>query len=178
MTGPNSKGSDELSNFITPKQQQLLQQKKERRKFIFALILSNALTSLVVGNTQKAPSQNDTNKKETVIPGHTGLSLALKLFVPLIDGPQPIALYNKKGQLIVIKAILDDSHLKKNDSGTGLHSLNRSREYFIWVPNEKVSDLTKYSQDELMAYPFNENIGHAPQLQNPISKKESYELIF
>ena len=178
MTGPNSKSSDVLSNFITPKQQQLLRQKKERRKFLFALILSNVLTGLAVSNTQKAPLKSETNKKETAITGHTRLSLALKLFVPLIDEPQPIALYNKKGQLIVVKAVLDDAHSKQADSGSGLNSLNHSKEYSIWVPNEKVSDLTKYSQDELMAYPFNEDTRHAPNFHNPISKRESYELIF
>lgn len=177
MNGPSSTKKDDLKNFVTPRQQQIIKQKNERRKFVFALILSNLLTVLLVGHAQ-SPQQDETEQKiEKDIPRHTRISLAVKLFVPLLSSRQAIGLYNKEGRLIIEKAYLESSKTQSNQA-SDWQSVNQAQEHLIWVPDSKVSELTRYSQDELMAYPFSKDVANITQSQNNPSQRKSYELTF
>lgn len=177
MNGPSSTKTNDLKNFVTPRQQQIIMQKNERRKFVFALILSNLLTVLWVGHAHSPQQEIVSNKREKNLPSHTRISLALKLFVPLLKSRQAVGLYNKKGQLIIKKAYLESSITQSKET-TDWQSVNQVREHLIWVPDGKVSELTRYSQDELMAYPFSEDVPNITQSQNTISQRKSYELTF
>lgn len=177
MTGPNSTKANDLKNFVTPRQQQIIKLKNERRKFVFALILSNMLSILWVGHAQSPRPETVQKRVEKDLPSHTRISLALKLFVPLLEARQAVGIYNKKGQLIIEKAYLESSKSRPKES-SDWQSVHQISEHLIWVPDGKVSELTRYSQDELMAYPFSEDVGNITQSQSTLSQRKSYELTF
>lgn len=177
MTGLSSTKKNDLKSFVTPRQQQAIRQKNERRKFMFALLLSNLLTVLVVGHAHSPRPEESKEKTPKALTGHTRISLALKLFVPLIESRQAVGLYNKKGRLIIDKAYLESSKPKAKNSGDW-QTAGQLKEHLIWVPNDKVSELTRYSQDELMAYPFSQEASHITPSQKTTLQRKSYELTF
>lgn len=176
MTGLNSNTELKPESFITPKQQQINKNKKEKQKFILCLILTNLLTALLLDSRFQTEDSSQVTLQPENIPGHTRMSLPLRVFVPLSTGRQLVGLYNKQGQLIVKKAYLVTE--KKESGGGNWSTSNRPQEYALWVPSSQVSNLTTHSQDQLMAYPYDKNssrpfIGH-----NTTSKEKSYEIIF
>lgn len=175
MNGPSSKTQAKLESFVTPKQQQMIRQKKETRKFILCLILTNILTVFII----KTAHQNDTSSSSKTslekIKGFTRLQLSLKLFVPLGRERQAVGLYNKNGQLVVKKAHLELPKSSKK-SPSNWSNLEKLSEYSIWVPHKKVPELTQYSQDELMAYPFNNQV--TTGVPKTAAQRKSYEIIF
>lgn len=177
MSGLSSTKTNQLKNFVTPRQQQAIKQKNERRKFLVAIILSNLLTLLMAGYGQAPKQEEERAEVEKDIAGYTRISLGLKLFVPRVNSRQIVGVYNKEGKLIIPKAFLESLPLNSNKEGSW-QSLNQLEEYLIWVPENKVSKLTLYSQDELMVYPFNEGLTGVAQSKNTQASRKSYELTF
>lgn len=131
------------SNLMQEVEKKQTAHKKEKLKFIATLLISNLFVALIFGHQSQ---EKTLTKSKLIHENHIFLEVPLNSFVDqtLMDKEEtPISLVNKQNKIIIQKAYLHE-----------FLNLDEDRKiYKLEIPKEKIDQLTKALNDDIIAVP-------------------------
>ena len=132
------------SNLMQEVEKKQTANKREKIKFIMTLLLSNLCVALIFGHQPKEQLIERTKRTHE---NHIFLEVPLNSFVDqtLMEKEEtPISLVDKQNKIIIHKAYLHEFLGSNNDE---------KKIYKLEIPKEKIDQLTKALNDEIIAVP-------------------------
>lgn len=155
MTQNFDSSQNPKSNLMQEVEKKQAANKKEKLKFIATLLISNLFVAIIFGH--KSEEQILTHKK-IIHENHIFLEVPLNSFVDqtLMEKEETaISLVDKQNKIIIQKAYLHE-----------FLSLNEDKKiYKLEIPKEKIDQLTKALNDDIIAVPeiMNKKVTHKKQ---------------
>jgi hypothetical protein len=165
MNGNESQSND-IHQFLTPKQQKLKQKHRDTLRLVVTIITTNLFVALAVASFyQETPAIQE--EQPQILENHLLMHLPLQNLVPLDEGPRKVSLFDSKGKLVIYGATLTHALSQAN-------SFDHEGLYALQIPSDQVQALISHQKETLTAHPYLSNhqsdYAHTP--------RRSYEILF